>query len=102
MLGFTFGALYLYRQEGRLALRKYWLLVLAITLSACSTHFTTSKQRGIDGYTIYRVSQEQAFAIAYNAIATVLPGRKISKINGPVKGYSTWTRFVLDTYTQQV
>jgi hypothetical protein len=83
-------------------LRKYLVLVVAITLSACSTHFDTSKLEGTDGYKVYRVSQEQAFAIAYNAIATVLPGRKISEIDGAVKGYSTWFRFVLDTYTQQV
>ncbi len=78
------------------------MLVLAILLSACSTHFDTSKQEGVEGYTIYRIGQEQAFAVAYNAMATVMPGRKISEIDGPVKGYSTWTRFVLDTYTQQV
>lgn len=83
-------------------MRKCFLLVLAITLGACSTHFDTSQQEGVDGRTIYQLNQEQAFAIAYNAIATVLPGRKISEIDGPVKGYSTWFRFVLDTYTQQV
>lgn len=76
--------------------------MLAIALGACSTHFDTSQQEGVDGRTIYQLPQEQAFAIAYNAIATVLPGRKISEIDGPVKGYSTWFRFVLDTYTQQV
>lgn len=83
-------------------MRKFLFLALAVTLSACSTHFDMSKQEGIDGYLIYRLSQEQAFAIAYNAIVTVLPGRKISEIGGPVKGYSTWSRFLLDTYTQQV
>lgn len=83
-------------------MRKCFLLVLAIMLGACSTHFDTSQQEGVDGRTIYQLNQEQAFAIAYNAIATVLPGRKISEIDGPVKGYRTWFRFVLDTYTQQV
>ena len=77
-------------------------ILVALALGACSTHFDTSKQKGRAGYTIYRMSQEQAFALAYNAILTVLPGRKISKIDGPVKGYSTWSRFVLDTYTQQI
>lgn len=85
-----------------MALRKLWVLALVVLLSACSTHFNTSIREGVDGYTIYRLRQEQAFAIAYDSIATVLPGRKISEIDGPVKGYSTWTRFVLDTYTQQV
>lgn len=83
-------------------MRKCLALATAVLLSACSTHFDTSQQEGVDGRTIYQLPQEQAFAIAYNAIATVLPGRKISEIDGPVKGYSTWFRFVLDTYTQQV
>lgn len=81
---------------------RLWLLGLVIFLNACSTHFDTSKREGTEGYTIYRLSQEEAFAIAYKAIVTILPGRKISKIDGPVKGFSTWSRFVLDTYTQQV
>ena len=85
-----------------MALRNHCLLALAVVLSACSTHFDTSIRKGVDGYTIYRLRQEQAFAIAYDSIVTVLPGRKISEIDGPVKGYSTWSRFVLDTYTQQV
>jgi hypothetical protein len=35
-------------------------------------------------------------------VATTLPGRKIEVIDGPVRGYSTYFRFALDTYTQQV
>lgn len=31
-----------------------------------------------------------------------MPGRKVTILNGPVRGYSTYTRFVLDTYSQQV
>ena len=85
-----------------MTLGKHWVLALAFVVSACSSHFDTSKREGATGYTIYRISQEQAFSIAYNSILTVLPGRKISEIEGPVKGYSTWSRFVLDTYTQQV
>jgi len=82
--------------------RNLWLLALTLVLSACATHFDTSIRKGVDGYTIYRLRQEQAFAIAYDSIATHFPGRNISKIDGPAKGYSTWSRFGLDTYTQQV
>ena len=83
-------------------LRNRCLLGLAVVLTACSTHFDTSIRKGVDGYTIYRLRQEQAFSIAYDSIATVLPGRNISEIDGFAKGYSTWSRFGLDTYTQRV
>ena len=82
--------------------RLFLVLALAIPLGACSTHFDTSKQEGVEGRTIYRLTQNQAFAIAYNSIVAVLPGRKITEINGPVRGYQTYLRFVLDTYTQVV
>jgi len=94
---------FLYRPNWeKLMMKRIWIVFFVFGLSACSTHFDTSKKDGVDGLIIYKLSQEQAFNIAYNAISTVLPGRKISKIDGPVKGYSTWSRFVLDTYTQQV
>ena len=51
-------------KKENMAMRKTWLLALAITLSACSTHYDTSKEAGVDGHKIYRMSQEQAFAIA--------------------------------------
>ena len=78
------------------------LSALLISLSACSSHYDSSKKKGVAGYTICQLSQEQAFAVAHNAMETVMPGRKISKIDGPAKGYSTWTRFMLDTYTQRI
>lgn len=84
------------------AFRYFGLMGLVLALGACSTHFDTSKQDGVNGRVIYRIEQEQAFAIAYNSIVAVLPGRKITEINGPVRGYSTWFRFILDTYTQVV
>ena len=31
-----------------------------------------------------------------------MPGRKITILDGQVKGYTTYFRFVLDTYTQQI
>ena len=74
----------------------------AIVLAACSTNFDTSEVKNTTGKKIYTVEQARAFQIAHDSIATVLPGRKISKVDGPTKGYSTYSRFMLDTYTQQV
>ena len=68
---------------------------------SCSTHFSTAHKEGKVS-TIYKISEQRAFEIAYKAIITVLPGSKILEINGPIRGYSTVFRFMVDTYTQQV
>ena len=83
---------------------RYFLFVpfLATFLNGCSTHFSTLQAGGTSTKIICAIKEEQAFQIAYSAIATTLPGRKISEVDGPIRGYSTYFRFVLDTYTQQV
>jgi hypothetical protein len=74
----------------------------ALALAGCSTNFDTAEVEGSDRKRIYAIDQSRAFQIAHDSIASVLPGRKISKVDGPTKGYSTYSRFMLDTYTQQV
>lgn len=78
------------------------LLILPVLLSGCSTHFSTLQPDGSSEQVIYAVPEEQAFQIAHGTLAATLPGRKIDVIDGPVRGYSTYFRFLLDTYTQQV
>lgn len=80
------------------------LLVMLLTFipAGCSTHFSTLKPEGSSTQVIYTITEEQAFQIAHASLATTLPGRKIEVIDGPIRGYSTSFRFVLDTYTQQV
>jgi len=78
------------------------LLILLVLSSGCSTHFSTLQPEGSKEQTIYAIPEEQAFQIAHGSLAATLPGRKIEVIDGPVRGYSTYFRFVLDTYTQQV
>lgn len=78
------------------------VVLVSLGLSACSTHFDTSKRENSSDTILYKLTQKQSFSLAYNAIASVLPGRKITNVDGTIKGYSTWSRFVLDTYTQQV
>ena len=57
---------------GNVKWRLFATLALAISLGACSTHFDTSRREGVEGYTIHRLPQAQAFAVAYNAISTTL------------------------------
>jgi hypothetical protein len=78
------------------------LLILLVLSSGCSTHFSTLQPDGSKEQIIYAVPEEQAFQIAHGSLTSTLPGRKIEVIDGPVRGYSTYFRFVLDTYTQQV
>jgi hypothetical protein len=83
-------------------IRSTVLLILLVLSSGCSTHFSTLQPEGSKEQIIYAVPEEQAFQIAHGSLAATLPGRKIEVIDGPVRGYSTYFRFVLDTYTQQV
>ena len=78
------------------------LLILLAWSSGCSTHFSTLHPEGSQEQIIYTISEEQAFQIAHGSLAATLPGRKIEVVDGPVRGYSTYFRFLLDTYTQQV
>jgi len=43
-----------------------------------------------------------AFRLAYEAIAETLPGRPISEVQGPIRGYSGLFTFALDDYTQLI
>jgi hypothetical protein len=78
------------------------LVLLLMLLAGCSTHYSTLQTEGSSTQIVYTIPEEEAFHIAYSSIATTLPGRKIEVIDGPVRGYSTYFRFLLDTYTQQV
>lgn len=76
------------------------ILILLTLISGCSTSFSTLKSDNQD--VLYQIDERQAFQISKAAILKIMPGRKITEINGTIKGYSTYTRFVLDKYSQQV
>lgn len=80
-----------------------WLsLLLATCLAGCgSTHSSLNMEGGTQPR-LFVITEEQAFQVAYGAITQVFPGYEITEVDGPVRGYSTTFRFVLDTYTQQV
>ena len=78
------------------------LVSFIIVLTSCSTSYSTLNDTNNNVKKIYRMSENEALQIAYNAILRSFPGRKVETIDGPIKGFSTYTRFVLDTFTQQV
>lgn len=64
--------------------------------------YSTLQTDGSPKQVVYELPEEQAFQIAFGAITQVFPGYEITEVDGPVRGYTTIFRFVLDTYTQQV
>ena len=86
-----------------LKIGKATLLAAAImAISACSTNYTTSESKGQGTTVLYALSEDEAMKMAHEAILSHFPGRKIEEIKGPSRGYSTYTRVMLDTYSQQV
>ena len=83
-------------------MRTLLVILCSFFLSGCSTNFSTLQPDNSSKQIIYAVPEEQAFQIAFSALGQVLPGREITDIEGPVKGYSATFRFLLDTYSQQV
>lgn len=78
------------------------VVVIAIFLSACGSTYSSLQPDGSSSKAIYEISEDQAFQVAFGSIVQVFPGYDIADVDGPVRGYSTSFRFVLDTYTQQV
>ena len=76
------------------------MITITIALTGCSTKFTTIESD--NGTILYTIGENEAFNIAYHSMLSVLPGRKITIIDGPTKGYSTYFRFLFDTYSQQI
>ena len=77
------------------------MILLLSVLVGCSTHFTTL-QNDEKSSVIYQMTEERAFQMAHWAITSSFPNRKITEIGGPTRGYSTYFRIMLDTYTQQI
>ena len=82
-------------------MRSITVLLLAL-LCGCSTHFSTLRDEDTGALTIFVTDEATAFRLAYESLSETLPGREISEITGPVRGYSAVFRFVLDTYSQRV
>lgn len=82
--------------------RRLLLGTMMLALPGCSQHQSTATTGTPGRERLYRLSEEQALVIAHTAILRAFPGRRLETIDGPVRGYSTYTRVVLDTFTQQV
>jgi hypothetical protein len=76
-------------------------VALALLFVAC-THNTTLVRPGSGEQVIYRLSEAQAFTIARDAFAELLPDRKLFDLTGAQRGFWTTYRFGLDHYSQRV
>lgn len=83
-----------------LAAALVWMLTSV--MGACSTHFSTLTAAGSADSAIYDLDEETAFRVAYEAIVETLPGRPITEVRGPIRGYSGLFTFALDDYTQLI
>lgn len=74
-----------------------------VLLVRCSTQFSSlhsgSERRT---KTIYEVKEDQAFRLAYLALASTHPGREVTPIEGHVRGYTAYNRFGIDTFTANI
>lgn len=73
-------------------------IFLMLGLTACSSEFDTSQHKDGSGRVIYQMSQQQAFNLALTSMASFFPGRNIFEVDEQLKGYRTWTTFVVDRY----
>lgn len=83
--------------------RALLVLVMAMVVMGCSTKFSTLEpgEQG-SGQTAYHAGIDSLMKDLHLSMIRTFPGRNLTLIDAEgVKGYSTWTRFVLDTYTQQ-
>jgi Short C-terminal domain len=81
---------------------RFLALLVSLLLGGCGSMYSTLQAEGSSKQIIYELPEEQAFQVAFGAITQVFPGYEIIEIDGPLRGYTTTFRFVLDTYTQQV
>lgn len=80
----------------------WFMLVLLLLICGCSSHYTTLNPDKSGHSTIYNIQPDKALEIAQWSLLHTIPGHAVSEINGPMKGYSSYTRFAFDTYAQQV
>lgn len=78
------------------------VLLVLVLFSGCSSHYSTLTSEKSDQSSIYTISPDEALEAAQWALLHTIPGHAITKINGPIRGYSSYTRFAFDSYAQQV
>ena len=81
---------------------RFIVLLVGFLLGGCGSMYSTLQADSSSKQIIYELPEEQAFQIAFGSITQVFPGYEITEVDGPVRGYTTTFRFVLDTYTQQI
>lgn len=76
--------------------------ILIVALAGCSTKFSTIEPEGGGQRTAYIATQQELMDDTEIMMRRTFPGRDLTRVDGDkVFGFTTWTRFMLDTYTQQ-
>lgn len=83
-------------------LRRTLVTTFALLATGCSQSQSTASGGTPGRERIYRLSGDEALAIAQTTILRAFPGRRVEPIEGPIRGFSTYTRMMLDTFTQQI
>jgi hypothetical protein len=82
--------------------RTAFVIAAALPFAGCSRSQTTALDPSTGRARVYAMTADEALTLAHGAILRSFPGRRVTPIEGPVRGFSTYTRVVLDTFTQQV
>jgi hypothetical protein len=80
------------------------VVLIGLAATGCASSSTTLVRPDLGaGQVIYRISEEQAFTIALDAYAQLLPKQSVDDVvEGRRRGYSADQRFGLDWYTHRV
>ena len=88
-------------------MKRIWGLAVAalvgLVAAGCASSSTTLARPDLGpGQFIYRISEENAFTLALDAYARLLPKQSVDDVvEGPRRGYSADQRFALDWYTHR-
>lgn len=83
--------------------RRVALALALVLLGACTTRFHTPRVATPDApAVVYTLDEDQAFRLVYLALADAYAGREVTPITGHMRGYSTYNRVAIDTFTTNI
>lgn len=85
-------------------MRKIIVALMIASILGCSTKYSSLDEKNNDGRKIaYIATKQDLMNDAELGMIRAFPGRTLTKIDGEKAfGFSTWTRVLLDTFSQQI